>query len=492
MLYLSRAFCVAGVLLSPAMVAAQSGVPAAATVPQGTGTGTAPAVLNPSAVQEAIPAKADPLLDQVEEAIRVNGQRFLTANYHSPWQIFHGLVAYRRDFQVKVGDTKMSAIDWISTADARFDNLPWIMTSQHGAKFHPYTRPYAFEGHPSQSLALLSESYLPVTHEFRVGQQTVTIAQMLQNTMMEVNTREETTWVLWALINYLKVDATWTNQWGQAWSIEALVRNEIAAHTPTRPCGGNHNLFALSRARDKYLRTGRPLRGVWLEADQKVRQYAEIARSMQNADGSFSSNFYKGPGFEQDMNKRFNSTGHTMEFLAVGLPQERLQEPWVRNAVNVLSRELIQHRKASVDCGPLYHSLNALIIYRDRVRGTPTDVASRGDVPAIVHPLARVVEAAPVATLAPVPVPAAVTATPPVTIPEPKMVPSNTGDRSSLSAKPVATTAPAPSAPVSAQSVMKPRTPDVDQTAPRLPSDTVNHPVTPLRGPVSALDILNR
>lgn len=347
----------------------------------------APKPLPAAALNEAQPVVADPLMVQVDEAIRVNSQRFLTANYHSPWQIFHGIVAYRKDFQLKVGEQKVSAIEWIATAEPKFDNQPLLMLSQQGPKFHPYTRPYAFEGHPSQSLALLSESHLPVDYQFRVNGKWVTLGDLLQTTMRDVNTREETTWVLWALINYFKVDATWTNQWGQAWSIETLVQNEVAAHTPTRPCGGNHNLFALSRARDKFLKTGRPLRGVWMEADQKIKQYIEIARSMQNSDGSFSANFYKGPGFERDMNKRFNTTGHTMEFLAVGLPQERLQEPWVRNAVNVLSRELITHKKAAVDCGPLYHSLNALIIYRDRVRPPAADQVAAADKPLSSLPL---------------------------------------------------------------------------------------------------------
>lgn len=336
--------------------------------------GTPPQPLPPDAAATAQPI-ADPLLDQVDEAIRMNAQRFLTANYHSPWQIFHGILAYHQGFQVKLGDQQISAIEWIATAQPRFDNQPLLLLSQHGAKFHPYTRPYAFEGHPGQSLALLSESHLPVDYQLMVEGKPMTLGAVLQNTMMEVNSREETTWVLWALINYFKVDAQWTNQWGQPWSMEALVQNEVNAHTPTRPCGGNHNLYVLSRARDKYLATGRPLRGVWFEADQKIRQYIELARSMQNPDGSFSSNFYKGPGFENDMNKRFNTTGHTMEFLSVGLPDNRLNEPWVRNAVNVLSRELIQHRKAPVDCGPLYHSLNALRIYRDRVR-PPMQVAA--------------------------------------------------------------------------------------------------------------------
>jgi hypothetical protein len=330
---------------------------------------TATATTAPAETPSATPTPADPLLDQIDRAIEVNSHRYLRANHNSPWQIFHGVLAYRQQFLLQVGDQKMPAIDWIATADARYHNRPWILVTQHGAKFHPYSGvPMAFEGHPSQSLALLSESHLPPDFKFRVSGRDVTIADMLQNSMMEVNNREETTWVLWALINYMPVDKQWVNQSGEPWSIERLVQHEVAAHTPTRPCGGNHNLFVLCRARDKYLATGQPLRGVWFEANQKINQYVEYARTMQNRDGSFSSNFYKGPGYTNDMNSRFNTTGHTLEFLSIALPNERLKEPWVRNAAQVLSAELIQHKSVSVDPGPLYHSLNALMNYRDRVR----------------------------------------------------------------------------------------------------------------------------
>jgi hypothetical protein len=150
--------------------------------------------------------------------------------------------------------------------------------------------------------------------------------------------------------------------------IERLVKMESEAPVVGAPCGGNHRLFALTRARDKYLASGGQLRGVWFQADQKIRQHIEIARSLQNADGTFSSEFYKGPGQTTDVNKRFNSTGHTMEFLSISLPKERLNEPWVRNAIWTLSRELIIHRDTKIDCGPLFHSLDALILYRDRLR----------------------------------------------------------------------------------------------------------------------------
>lgn len=447
----------------------------------------------------------DPLLSQIDEAIRVNAQRYLTANYHSPWQIFHGILAYHQDFQLKLGEQKVSAIEWVATANPRFDGQPLFIKTQHGAKFHPFTRPMAFEGHPGQTLALLSESHLPVDYKFKTDQGEVTFADLLNGTMMEVNTSGELTWVLWALINYIKVDAQWTNQWGQPWSMETLVQHEVRLNTPYGPCGGNHNLFVLTRARDKYLATGRPLRGPWLEADQKVKQYIEYARGMQNRDGSLSKEFYKGPGYTQDMNQRFNTTGHTMEFLAVALPKERLQEQWVRNAVHVLSSELITHRKASVDCGPLYHSLNALRIYRDRVQPPQTTMAQA--TPAV--PATPVVDPLPM----PLPQPGALVTEPkasavttPAPVATPSTVPAPSAER--IVAKPIgqAPLTPAPTLeaaprpvvpePVATNSTPTPTRPlEPDPSAPRLPTEILKPTAQPTlkdRGPISALETINR
>lgn len=304
----------------------------------------------------------------LDRAIETTSKRTLVANSHSPWQIFHCILALRQDTVLRLGDQKVNAIEWLSTTEPEFDKQPWLLLTPHGAKFHPYTRMYAFEGHPSQFLALLSHSNLPMDYPFHVQGKVVTLLDLVNNTMQEVNTKEEVTWVLWALQHFLKPDAVWVNQHNETWSIERLVKIESEAPIVGTPCGGNHRLFALTRARDKYLAKGGQLRGVWFQADQKIKQHIEIARSLQNPDGSFSSEFYKGKGFTNDVNKRFNSTGHTMEFLSVALPKERLNEPWVRNAVWMLSRELIINRDTKIDCGPLFHSLDALILYRERLR----------------------------------------------------------------------------------------------------------------------------
>lgn len=316
--------------------------------------------------------QAEYFRSQLDLAIEVSSRRILTANVHSPWQIFHGLLALKQDFQLNLDGKKVNAIQWISTAEPRFDNQPLLMKTAHGGKFHAFTRPYAFEGHPAQFLALLSQSDLPVGHTFKVGSESITLGNIINNTMKEVNTQEEVTWVLWGLQHYLKPDTQWVNQHNEPWSIERLVQIETAAPVVGAPCGGNHRLFALTRTRDKHLKAGGKLVGIWAQADHKIRQHIEIARSLQNYDGSFSAKFYETSGFENDLNKRFNTTGHTMEFLSIALPEERLNEPWVRSAVAVLCNDLIVNRQRQIDCGPLYHTLNSLIIYRERIRNLPS------------------------------------------------------------------------------------------------------------------------
>ena len=300
--------------------------------------------------------KADQFLDQLDQAIEITGHRNLTANAHSPWQIFQAILAMRRDCQLKLGNGKVNAIEWLSTTEPQFYDEPWLLLTPDGAKFHPYTKPYFFEGHPGQFLALLSESDLPPDHELHVEGKIMKLSDVIHNLMQEVDASGELTWVLWGLQHYLDPSATWTNRNNQTWSIERLVQIEMKAPIIGAPCGGTTRLFALTRARDKYLKTGGQLRGVWGQADQRINQFMEHAHSLQNADGSFSAEYFRGQKQTDYVNERIRTTGDVMEFLSIALPDARLDEPWVRQAVSMLSLELIRHQHTNIDCGPLFHS----------------------------------------------------------------------------------------------------------------------------------------
>ncbi|MDF1743984.1 MAG: hypothetical protein P1V19_09815 [Gimesia sp.] len=314
-----------------------------------------------------IPKIVDPLDKLVDEAIEVSHRRMLSTEVHTPWQIAHGILALRWEYTLYQNNKRVRAIDWVSTGP-NFRNRPWFITTEHGGKGHPFTEPYAFEGHPNQFLAFYAMAGLPLDHKFKAGSKTITIASMIRNAKAEVNTDEEITWTLWAFSRYLPWDTEWVSNKGEQWNMETLVRVQMQSDPTKSACGGTHGLFALASSVNNYIKDQKQLRGTWLEASMRVRQYIEYARSMQNQDGSFSANYFEGPEYASDVNKRVSTTGHTLEFIIEGLPQNRLNEPWVRSAVSRIARDLIDYKKQPLEPGGMYHAIDSLMIYRERTR----------------------------------------------------------------------------------------------------------------------------
>ncbi len=311
----------------------------------------------------------DPLLKQVDRAIEVSKKRYLTAGRHTPWQIMHGILAYRADYELKDSNGKrMNAVEWVSRGQ-EYDGQPWFQRTRFGGRAHPYTKDYIFEGHPNQFLSMMANADFPTDHKLTRGDSPITIADLIANAKKETNSREEITWTLWSLSHYLGPDATWTNKNGESWSIERLVAMQSRASTANAACGGTHALYALAYALNTYRKTKRPLRGVWLEADRRVQQYVAIAQSSQNFDGSFSSQYFKGRGFAREFDKRLSTSGHTLEFLMLALPKKRLSEDWVRKAVAAVANDLIVNKRIPAEPGALYHAIDGLILYRQQMTG---------------------------------------------------------------------------------------------------------------------------
>ncbi len=319
-----------------------------------------------------VAAPVDPLVKLATDAVEVSSRRYLTADMHTPWQVIHGLLAYRQDFQLKVKDSdkKINALDWAASG-VTFRGESLFQKTPYGGRAHPFIQAYWFEGHPTQFMAYLTMCRLPTSHEFKTaGGEVVTVQDIINNAKMEVTraTDVEMTWTLWALAHYLEPTAQWVNKNGEQWSMEELLRTELRNTIYDAPCGGTHSLFACAYARNAHLQTRQPLRGVWLEADQKIQRFIAEAKALQNPDGSFSIHFFKGRGSSNDFNTRITSSGHMIEWLMVALPQSRLSEPWVQNGIRCLSQDLIDNRHLNAECGPLYHAVDGLQIYRERMQ----------------------------------------------------------------------------------------------------------------------------
>ena len=129
----------------------------------------------------ASPSIADPLAGQVDEAIRVTSRRFLDADVHTPWQIMHGMLAYRRDYMLRLKGQKVNALEWIANG-AAYQGQPWFEKTSYGGHAHPYNgTPYAFQGHPCQFMACLTMCDLPLDFKFKTGfGETVTVSDLIR------------------------------------------------------------------------------------------------------------------------------------------------------------------------------------------------------------------------------------------------------------------------------------------------------------------------
>jgi hypothetical protein len=339
-------------------------------------------VTRPAAAADPVKApgaevSTDPLMLTVDQAIAVTRQRNLDFQVHTPWQILHGLLALRNNYTLKNGNEFVNAIDYISTS-ATYKGLRWFERTPSGARAQPYNgTPYDFEGHVNQTLAIIAMCNLPLTHTFVLADgSTVTMADMVRHAQWNVNSREEITWTLWFLTHYLDQDAQWVNSAGEQWSMERLVRMQTNANLLNAPCGGCHGLFAMAYARNAYLQKHGKLQGAWLEADQKLQQYIYAAQAMMNRDGSFATQYFRARGYSTDFNERIASSGHMIEWLMLALPRKRLDEPWLRLGVQTLAQDLIRNATQPADCGPLYHSLHALILYKQRIQPNQNPTAA--------------------------------------------------------------------------------------------------------------------
>jgi hypothetical protein len=111
--------------------------------------------------------------------------------------------------------------------------------------------------------------------------------------------------------------------------------------------------------------------GPWKDVDAKIEDYKKRARKLQNADGSFSTDYFKSSAHVDDPHLRIGTTGHIVEWLALAMSDDELKSEWMQKAVSALSLMILDMGNEAIDGGALYHATHGLHLYHMRVFGTP-------------------------------------------------------------------------------------------------------------------------
>jgi hypothetical protein len=312
----------------------------------------------------------DVLQARLEAAITQAVKRDLTTSYGF-WTVFHGILGLGPS--ITLLDTKTSkrvnALDYIAEG-GKLNGLEFIpMPDGVDVLVAPGT--FVGQGHTDQFVAEMVEWGVSPQRKFVVNGKDYTFMDFLRYSRARASIRKpmELEWSLVIIGTTFGTDCKWTNALGEEVHFEDLVREEAKKPLTAAACGGTHRLFGLTWVYHLHLRKGGKIEGVWKDVAIKLADAKRQAKQLQNRDGSFSTNFFEGPGNVQDKERRMNTSGHIFEWLMLALSDEELKEPWIQDAANALTMMFLEIENQSMEGGTLYHAIHGLLMYYARVYG---------------------------------------------------------------------------------------------------------------------------
>lgn len=332
-------------------------------------------VADTEALAEVTPEKPLRPLTRNQIYLRNKLRRVLTYYYRKPlnsrdhdaWEAMHGMLAYGLHSRIRAGGPRgesMTAIGWLCYNNA-CKRKQLMRLNDEGEIRAQYG--VGLQGHMGQFLAMLAQCNVDRTYPIRVSGKEFTIEDLITAEKVTCYPNTELTFKLIALMHYEPSDSQWVNDRGEAWSIERLIEEELKQPVRGAACGGTHRLGGLSLAVRKRQRRDEPLDGQFLKAAQFTKRYEQYAFRLQNSDGSFSTEWFRGPGRERDIDRRCRTSGHLLEWLLYQIEDEQLTSNRTVRGVNYLTNLLYSNSKNEWETGPLCHALHALALYDQRV-----------------------------------------------------------------------------------------------------------------------------
>ena len=105
---------------------------------------------------------------------------------------------------------------------------------------------------------------------------------------------------------------------------------------------------------------GLPIDGHWERSEQFLNEFVAYAFSLQNPDGSFSTDWFEARANDPNVERKIQTTGHILEWLVYTLPDDQLQSPPVQKAIRYLLGTIGAEPGRDWPIGPRGHSLRAL------------------------------------------------------------------------------------------------------------------------------------
>jgi hypothetical protein len=331
-----------------------------------TSTPPSPAAAEPTETDEHLTPQMIALRDKLRRALEVNFPRHQNTRDNTAWEVMHAIIAYGVDTQLyrnSPGGERVNAVGWLCfNYPCQGDQMLFVNRGKIEAR-----RGVGVQGHHGQFLAILAQSHVKGDYPMYVSGKQFTLQDLIEFEKANCYAGEELTFKLIGLMHYLDSDETWSSKDGQEWSIQRLVQEELKQPIRGAACGGTHRLMGFSYAVNKRIQRGKPIVGEFARAQKFIQDYHRYTISLQNPDGSFSTEWFVRRGNSPDIDRRLKTSGHILEWMAFSVSDEELRDPRMVKAADYLATLLIANDGHKWEIGPLGHGLHALAIYNSRV-----------------------------------------------------------------------------------------------------------------------------
>jgi hypothetical protein len=321
------------------------------------------------------PAEKVPVLrTRIDAALQMMRNRVLF-NEHSFWTVFHQILGVGPESAYLLNNQtgqRVKTLDFVCDGGS-IRGMEFMDKGTGRADVRTMPGSGTFQGHQDQFVAEMAQWGMPLDRKMMVQGKEHKFGDftLYSKERTSVRSDQELSWAIIIIAQYYGTNITWTNSLGETLHFDDVVRYEM--HQPikeTPVCGGTHRLFGLTWAYHQHMAKGGQKTAVWKEVEDLTRGYMELAHKLQNLDGSFSTEYFRGPGNNQtDLTLRIHSTGHILEWLALALTDEELRQPWMEKAADALTVLMLNNRDQGLDGGAVYHAAHGLEIYRNRVFG---------------------------------------------------------------------------------------------------------------------------
>jgi len=313
-------------------------------------------------VEEKLTAKQIALRSKIRRVLGAYYARPENTNDHTPWGVMHSLISFGVDTRIYHQGRRINAVGFLCwNYTARGQQIMYLRNGQLNLRVGP-----GVQGHEGQLLAMLAQSKVSRSYPIRVNGVQMTVEDLINYEKRTCRAKSELTFKLIGLSHYLDSDATWRCDRGQTWNIERLIREELQQTIVGAACGGTHRMMGFAYAVNRRKLQGKPITGQFLRAEKFVVDYQRYTFALQNADGSFSTEWFERRANKPDEDRKVQTTGHLLEWMVFSLPEESLDDRRLVRCIDFLADLLQDNQHRKLEIGPKGHALRALVLYDQR------------------------------------------------------------------------------------------------------------------------------